>query len=322
MRKSKIAAAALAAVLAAAPVMSYAAVPSYTYDDDDHDSGSSSSSSSSATENQGNSSSVITAGAGQTVADVQNNAGQQTTTPQTNAGPATADTQANANVASQAQTSQQVTVSVGGAQVESVVVGAGTVTGSTVVEAQTTTTVSTDNGGAAVVVSSAISTTGDTRTLLAEITAGATVQEVAVAAPDGTQTTRKAVVYADGTQVVQKAGADELAGFTQPVLAAEQAINSGTQTVAAAYNAQVADVDLNQYHQVGTAVVYEVKPGAAAGVVQTEKTSLPAGTQVVVLVTDANGNVYHAVQTVGANGIVQYQLPGANCIVRLLTPKA
>ena len=309
MKKKKLAIIGISFLLAAAPVASFARVPSYS-SSDDHDDSSSSNDSSSTTNNTGVTSQTITAGAGQS----------QTTQPAANA-----QAQANAQAVANAQPSQSVTVTVGGTSVESTVVGPGaaSVTGNTVVEPKAAVTVATPNGGVAVVASSAINAAGVSRALLAEPTVGATVQTVTVTTAEGTTVTRQAVVYADGTQVLQRTGTDELTGFAAAIAAAEQAINAGTQSVAAAYNSQVADVDLNQYAQVGAAVAYEVIPaaGATAARTQVEKVDLPAGSQVVVLVTDANGNVSHSIQTVGANGIIQYEIPGANCIVRLMAQK-
>ena len=131
--------------------------------------------------------------------------------------------------------------------------------------------------------------------------------------------TRNVVVYQDGTQVSQKSGAEELTGFAPEVVAAEQAIQNGTMDIAAAYSGRVS-LNLPQYVQVGSAVTYEVVPGVNGPAVQTqmEQTSLTPGQQLVVMITDAAGNVTVSEAIVGENGVIQYQIPGASCIVRLL----
>lgn len=52
--------------------------------------------------------------------------------------------------------------------------------------------------------------------------------------------------------------------------------------------------------------------------VQMEQTSFAPGQEVAALITDANGNVTAVTIIVGANGIIQYQIPGVNCIVRFM----
>ena len=49
-----------------------------------------------------------------------------------------------------------------------------------------------------------------------------------------------------------------------------------------------------------------------------EQTSFAPGQEVAALITDANGNVTAVTIIVGANGIIQYQIPGVNCIVRFM----
>lgn len=70
----------------------------------------------------------------------------------------------------------------------------------------------------------------------------------------------------------------------------------------------------------GTAVTYQVTAGTNGPAAQTvmEQTEFTAGQQILVLITDAAGNVTAAPVIVGANGIIQYQIPGVSCIVRLL----
>ena len=99
----------------------------------------------------------------------------------------------------------------------------------------------------------------------------------------------------------------------------DRAIQSGTQTLAAAYNDKVS-IDLQQYKQVGAAVTYAVTSGINGAVpqVQMEQTSFAPGQEVAALITDANGNVTAVTIIVGANGIIQYQIPGVNCIVRFM----
>ena len=97
----------------------------------------------------------------------------------------------------------------------------------------------------------------------------------------------------------------ELEGFAQTVIATEQAIQTGSQTLAAAYNDKV-EIDLNQYQQVGAAVAYEVIAGVNGTVSQTqvEQTSFAPGQEVKALITDAAGNVSAVTVVVGENGVV------------------
>ncbi len=216
---------------------------------------------------------------------------------------------------------QSVTVSAGGSSISSVVAqsAAGSVTGNTIVTAAAAPAVTVSEGHSAQVVTIAVGADGSTRSLLASDLQGSVMQQTAAAQAQGPAAVQNVVVYADGTQVSQKSGADELSGFVQEVVAAEQAIQNGTMNIAAAYSGKVS-LNLPQYVQVGAAVTYAVTPGAngPASQMQMEQTSLTAGQQIVVMVTDAAGNVTVSDVVVGANGVVQYQIPGSNCIVRFL----
>lgn len=227
---------------------------------------------------------------------------------------------ATSNQISTAAAGESVVVSVGQTSVSSVVTqsAAGSVTGNTIVEAAGTPAVSMADGQSAQVATIAVGADGSTRSLLAANTQGTVIQQT-VSEVGGVTVTRNVVVYQDGTQVSQKSGAEELMGFAPEVVAAEQAIQNGTMDIAAAYSGRVS-LNLPQYVQVGSAVTYEVVPGANGPAVQTqmEQTSLTPGQQLVVMITDAAGNVTVSEAIVGENGVIQYQIPGASCIVRLL----
>lgn len=79
-------------------------------------------------------------------------------------------------------------------------------------------------------------------------------------------------------------------------------------------------MDLNQYVQVGSAVISAVAPGVNGSVAKTqlEQANFVAGQEIMAMITDANGNVSVAEIAVGANEVVQYQIPGVNCIVRFM----
>ena len=227
---------------------------------------------------------------------------------------------ATSNQISTAAAGESVVVSVGQTSVSSVVTqsAAGSVTGNTIVEAAGAPAVSMADGQSAQVATIAVGADGSTRSLLAANTQGTVIQQT-VSEVGGVTVTRNVVVYQDGTQVSQKSGAEELMGFAPEVVAAEQAIQNGTMDIAAAYSGRVS-LNLPQYVQVGSAVTYEVVPGANGPAVQTqmEQTSLTPGQQLVVMITDAAGNVTVSEAIVGENGVIQYQIPGASCIVRLL----
>ena len=194
----------------------------------------------------------------------------------------------------------------------------GSVSGNTIVSTTETASVTVAEGQVADVATVAVSADGSARALLASPALGATVQQQTVTV-QGVPVTQNVVVYADGTQVTQKSGAEELEGFAEAVTSTEKAIQSGTQTLAAAYNDKVS-IDLQQYKQVGAAVTYAVTSGINGAVpqVQMEQTSFAPGQEVAALITDANGNVTAVTIIVGANGIIQYQIPGVNCIVRFM----
>ena len=227
---------------------------------------------------------------------------------------------ATSNQISTAAAGESVVVSVGQTSVSSVVTqsAAGSVTGNTIVEAAGAPAVSMADGQSAQVATIAVGADGSTRSLLAANTQGTVIQQT-VSEVGGVTVTRNVVVYQDGTQVSQKSGAEELTGFAPEVVAAEQAIQNGTMDIAAAYSGKVS-LNLPQYVQVGSAVTYEVVPGVNGPAVQTqmEQTSLTPGQQLVVMITDAAGNVTVSEAIVGENGVIQYQIPGASCIVRLL----
>lgn len=84
------------------------------------------------------------------------------------------------------------------------------------------------------------------------------------------------------------------------------------------------DIDLHQYQQVGAAVTYEVVAGTNGAVSQTqmEQTSFAPGQEIAALITDANGGVTAITIVVGENGIIQYQIPGVNCVVRFMSKLA
>lgn len=219
---------------------------------------------------------------------------------------------------------QNVVVQTGGTSVSASAVqtAEGSVSGNMIVTVTETATVPVADGKVAEVATIAVGTDGSTRTLLASPEQGAKVQQVTVVTPQGVAVTQNVVVYTDGTQITQKSGATELEGFADTVASSEQAIQKGTQTIADVYNDKV-DIDLQQYTQVGSAVTYAVTPGVNGAVPQTqiEQTSFAPGQEVTALITDANGNVKAVTLTVGANGIVQYEIPGVNCIVRFMRKK-
>ena len=53
-----------------------------------------------------------------------------------------------------------------------------------------------------------------------------------------------------------------------------------------------------------------------------EQTSFAPGQEVAALITDANGGVTAITIVVGENGIIQYQIPGVNCVVRFMSKLA
>ena len=195
----------------------------------------------------------------------------------------------------------------------------GSVSGNTIVSTTETASVTVAEGQVANVATVAVSSDGSARALLASQLLGAAVQQQTITV-QGVAVTQNVVVYADGTQVTQKSGAAELEGFTEAVTSTEKAIQSGSQTLAAAYNDKVS-IDLQQYKQVGAAVTYAVISGINGAVpqVQMEQTSFAPGQEVAALITDVNGNVTAVTIIVGPNGIIQYQIPGVNCIVRLMS---
>lgn len=267
-------------------------------DDDDDDSGSGSS---------GGSVSTGGAGAGNAeagnanVGSVNTGSGEATVTVKAGDGP---------NVTVQAG---ETVVSAAAAQTSE-----GSVSGNTIISTAETAAVPLSDGQAATIATIAVSADGSARTLLAVPVQGATVQQKTLVV-QGAAVTQNVVVYADGTQVAQKSGAAELEGFTESVVSVETAIKNGSQTVAAAYSDK-AGADLRQYQQIGAAVTYEVTAGVNGAVpqVQTEQTNLAPGQEIAALITDASGNVAFVTVVVGANGIIQYQIPGANCIVRFM----
>lgn len=168
------------------------------------------------------------------------------------------------------------------------------------------------------VIPKAVAADGSARSLLASTVQGTVVTQVTQVA-DGAATAQNVVVYADGAMVSQQSGAAELSGFAEAVVVTEKAIQSGAQTVAQTYNDKVS-VDLNQYVQVGSAVTYAVTQGTSGATAKTqlEQTNFVTGQEIVALITDAGGNVTVSTIVVGANGVVQYQIPGVNCIVRFM----
>lgn len=230
--------------------------------------------------------------------------------------------QANAAAVTAAAVNQTVSIQAAGVVIEGTVAqtAAGSVNGNTITSSVSNTVVAVAEGQNAAVVSTAVSAAGAARSLLAAEALGATVQQTTVVV-DGVEVKQNVLVYADGAQISQKSGADELAGFTAAIVSAEQQISSGAITVAQAYNAAVA-VDLNSYEQVGAAVTYAVTAAASGSYVQMEQTNFAAGQELLALITDASGNVIAAPVVVGANGIVQYAIPGANCVVRFMAKKA
>ena len=233
---------------------------------------------------------------------------------------ATSNNASNASQVSSAAVGENVTVSVGQTSVSSVVTqdSAGSVTGNTIVNAADVPSVTITEGQSAQVATIAVDADGSARSLLASDVQGTVVRQVTKEI-QGVTVTQNVVEYADGTQIAQKSGTGELSGFAQDIVAAEQAIQAGTIDIASAYSGRTG-LDLSRYEQVGSAVTYEITPGVNGAVARTqmEQTSLTPGQQVVVMVTDAAGNVTVSDIIVGENGVIQYQIPGLNCIVRLL----
>lgn len=243
------------------------------------------------------------------------------------------NTNTNTNANTNAGSASPVSVSVGADQSVTVQHGevtvsadltltsAGSLNNNTIVSVKETAEVTLAEGQKAEIATIAVGADGSTRSLLASQVQGATVQQTTITV-QGVAVTQNAVVYADGTKVAQKSGAVELEGFAETVISTEQAIQSGAQTIAAAYNDKV-EIDLNQYQQVGAAVAYEVVPGVNGTVPQTqvEQTSFTPGQEVKALITDAAGNVTAVTVVVGDKGVVQYPIPGVNCIVRFMVPK-
>ena len=216
-----------------------------------------------------------------------------------------------------------VTIPAGQTAVSAVVsqTSAGSISGNTIVSAAAGSAVVLSESETAQMATIAVGTDGSARALLASAVQGTTVSQITVATAQGTAVQQNVVLCADGTQIAQKSGAAELVGFDATAAAAETAIQNGTLTLAAAYQAKTT-LDLSQYVQSGAAVTYEVTAGANGPAAQTlmEQTSFAAGQQLLVLITDAAGNVTVTPVTVGANGIIQYPIPGISCIVRLLQP--
>ena len=216
-----------------------------------------------------------------------------------------------------------VTIPAGQTAVSAVVsqTSAGSISGNTIVSAAAGSAVVLSESETAQMATIAVGTYGSARALLASAVQGTTVSQITVATAQGTAVQQNVVLCADGTQIAQKSGAAELVGFDATAAAAETAIQNGTLTLAAAYQAKTT-LDLSQYVQSGAAVTYEVTAGANGPAAQTlmEQTSFAAGQQLLVLITDAAGNVTVTPVTVGANGIIQYPIPGISCIVRLLQP--
>ena len=216
-----------------------------------------------------------------------------------------------------------VTIPAGQTAVSAVVsqTSAGSISGNTIVSAAAGSAVVLSESETAQMATIAVGTDGSARALLASAVQGTTVSQITVATAQGTAVQQNVVLCADGTQIAQKSGAAELVGFDATAAAAETAIQTGTLPLAAAYQAKTT-LDLSQYVQSGAAVTYEVTAGANGPAAQTlmEQTSFAAGQQLLVLITDAAGNVTVTPVTVGANGIIQYPIPGISCIVRLLQP--
>lgn len=299
-------------------------------DDDDDDSSSSSDSGSGSDSSSGGGSTggdssaditesnTISAGSGMTTAGTAATA----TGPAAEAAEKTAqENVSNAQAVTTATVNQNVAIQVAGTAVSATVsqTTAGSVNGNTITSAAANTTVSIAEGQVASVATTAIGADGSARSLLASSIQGATIQQTTVAV-QGVAAAQNVVVYADGTQVSQQSGETELSGFHETVVTAEKAIQSGVQTVAQTYNDKVS-IDLNQYSQVGAAVTYAVVAGTNGQEAKTqmEQTNFVAGQEIVALVTDMNGNVSASTIVVGANGIVQYQIPGVNCIVRFMS---
>ena len=250
-----------------------------------------------------------------------------TGSPSTVTGPAAAtaektaqENSSNAQAVSTATVNQSVAIQVAGTSVSATVsqTTAGSVNGNTITSAAANTTVTVSETEVATVASTAIAADGSARSLLASTAQGTVVTQAAQVA-DGVATTQNVVVYADGAVVSQQSGAAELSSFAETVVTAEKAIQSGAQTVAEVYNEKVS-VDLNQYVQVGSAVTYAVTQGTSGATAKTqlEQTNFVTGQEIVALITDANGNVTVSTIVVGVNGVVQYQIPGVNCIVRFM----
>lgn len=219
---------------------------------------------------------------------------------------------------------EPVTVTTGEVSVEAVAsqTSEGSVNNNTIVTVTEKAEVTVSEGQTAEIATIAVSADGSTRSLLASETLGTTVQQVVKTTAEGVEVTQNVVVYTDGTQITQKSGSSELEGFEETVVAVEQAIQNGTQSVAEAYNDKV-EVDLHQFEQVGAAVTFEVVAGANGAVSQTqmEQTSFTAGQEITALITDSTGAVTTVSLVVGENGIIQYNIPGVNCVVRYLVPK-
>ena len=216
-----------------------------------------------------------------------------------------------------------VTIPAGQTAVSAVVsqTSAGSISGNTIVSAAAGSAVVLSESETAQMATIAVGADGSARALLASAVQGTTVSQITVATAQGTTVQQNVVLCADGTRIAQKSGAAELAGFDTAAAAAETAIQNGTLTLAAAYQAKTT-LDLSQYVQAGAAVTYEVTAGTNGPAAQTlmEQTSFAAGQQILVLITDAAGNVTVTPVTVGTNGIIQYPIPGISCIVRLLQP--
>lgn len=169
----------------------------------------------------------------------------------------------------------------------------------------------------------AVGADGTTRSLLASEAQGAVVSQV-TSVVNGTTVVQNVVSYTNGTVVSQVSGAAEMAGFAGEVVSTEQAIVSGAQSLAQAYDAKVS-MDLTQYVQVGAAVTYSVDISQVAAdaviptaLTQIEQTTLEKGQKLVALVIDVNGNVTATTVVVGEGGVVQYNISNTNCIVRFL----
>lgn len=248
-----------------------------------------------------------------------NNSSNNNSSATTNPPPTVTVSMADGGAISSAAEGQNVSVSIGQNTVAATVTQKteGSVNGNTIVSTAVPTSVTVAEGQTASVATIAVGKDGSARSLLAASIQGAEVKQIAVTVGEIT-TIQNVVAYADGTQVSQKSGTAEMAGFSENAVAAELAIQSG-KSIAEIYNGKVS-LNLEQYTQVGSAVTYEVVAGANGAVPQTqmEQTSFVAGQSLVALVTDVNGNVTATEIVVGNGGIVQYQIPGSNCIVRFL----